>query len=311
MARWVATIQQTPAQDFWFWPGMLLLIACVTAYGIFYFIRRARLIEDTPTSKIRSAVQGYLELIGQSQSLGGQPLVSPLTGIPCVWYSYLIERKRGYGSRSRWRRVDSGISRQAFILRDDTGQCLINPEKAEVITSGKQVWYGHSAWPKAPARQHAGLLQSVVVSGNYRYTERRLHHGEPLYALGEFVTVRENDTQGSMQEALRATLRAWKQKPDILLQHFDADNNGEIDLQEWEKVRQAARKKVLREKLSKAAGSAVHTLGKPADGRPFILSVRSQRQMSRRYRYKAAACLVAFVLSGPLAIWMILVRLSG
>lgn len=43
-------------------------------------LHRARLIEDTPTSRIRSAAQGYAELEGRAVALG-DPLYAPLSGV--------------------------------------------------------------------------------------------------------------------------------------------------------------------------------------------------------------------------------------
>ena len=288
---------------------MLGIIAALTGYGIFHFVRRARLIEDTPTAKIRSAAQGYLELIGKGRYLGDKPLIAPLTGTPCTWFSYKIERKVHSGKHTRWSTVESETSALPFLLVDETGHCIINPAGAEVIPAVSHVWYGHARRPtSAPVRSRGGFFQ--LSSGGYRYTERRLHADEFLYALGDFVTLGEQQRDRHLDREVSATLKAWKQKPQALLQHFDADNNGEIDLQEWERVRQAARNKVLHDRLHNAATPAVHTLGKPRDGRPVILSVLPQRNMSRKYRLKAAASLVAFVLAAPTAVWMTLLRLS-
>src|SRR5574340_130547 len=55
----------------------LSLVAWTSAY------RRTRAVADTPTSKVASAAQGYVELIGEGRPLGGAPLLSPLTQLPC------------------------------------------------------------------------------------------------------------------------------------------------------------------------------------------------------------------------------------
>ena len=309
LSQWKTWIITAPPQDFWIWCAFLGIAAGLSGYGIFHFIRRARLIEDTPTAKIRSAAQGYLELIGRGKFLGDKPIAAPLTGTPCTWYSYKIERKVHSGKHTRWNTVESGISSLPFLLVDDTGQCLINPTGAEVIPAVNHVWYGHSRRPASGSSNTRGFFQ--LSSGGYRYTEMRMHADESLYALGEFVTQGEHQRGRNLDREVSATLKGWKQQPEALLHHFDTDKNGEIDLQEWERAREAAHKKVLHARLSNAATSSVHTLGKPRDGRPFILSVESQRSMSRKFRIKAAACLVVFVLSGQVAVWMTLLRVSA
>jgi len=88
------------------------------------------------------------------------------------------------------------------------------------------------------------------------------------------------------------------------LHHFDKDKNGQIDMQEWQWVRQVARQKVIRDRLSQPPKEAVHTLGKLQGNHPYILSSKSQREMSRQYRFKSAACVVGFIIAGPGVVWM-------
>lgn len=308
LSQWKTWIVTAPPQDFWIWCTFLGIAACLSGYGIFHFIRRARLIEDTPTAKVRSAAQGYLELIGRGKYLGDKPLSAPLTGTPCTWYSYKIERKVHSGKHTRWNTVESEDSAHPFLLVDDTGQCLINPTGAEVIPAVNHVWYGNSRRPVTGPKNTNGFFQ--ISSGGYRYTEKRLHADEFLYALGDFVTLNDHQGERTLDRQVSATLKAWKQQPEALLHHFDTDKNGELDLQEWERVREKAHNKVLHDRLHDAATPSVHTLGKPRDGRPFILSVQSQRNMSRKFRLKAAASLVVFLFSGPVVVWMTLLRLS-
>ena len=59
--------------------------------------RRARALEDTPASRIRSASQGYVEFSGHARALPGEPVVSPLTGRRCVWWQYRVEQRRTVG----------------------------------------------------------------------------------------------------------------------------------------------------------------------------------------------------------------------
>jgi hypothetical protein len=309
---WRDWVISAPASDFWLWSLAALVIAGVAFFGIFYFVRRARLIEDTPTSKVRSATQGYVELIGTGHNLKGQSLMAPLTATPCTWYRYKIQRRVQSGKSTRWQTVKSETSSLPLLLKDSTGRCVINPTGAEVIPAVNQVWYGHASWPSVKAiPRSAGMLGSLVGRGRYRYTEQRMHPGETLYALGEFVTLSGNASQQGIDRQVSATLRSWKQKPEQLLQLFDTDQDGNLDLEEWEQVRTAARKIVLKDRLAKSTRIPVHTLGRSRNGQPFILSTESQRSMSRKFRLKAAACLAVFILCGPASVWMMLTRVAS
>ena len=79
-------------------------LAFATVYSFFYSFRawrKNRLVEDTPTSRVRSAAQGYVEFTGIGKMLEGAPNKAPLSGIPCTWWSYKIEERRS-SQRSRW-----------------------------------------------------------------------------------------------------------------------------------------------------------------------------------------------------------------
>src|SRR5690606_9806630 len=80
----------------------LVLLAAASAAALFFMVRNlrtARTIEDTPTSKIRSAAQGYVELSGTASSTG-ETIAAPLSGTPCLWYRYTIERYERSGKQT-------------------------------------------------------------------------------------------------------------------------------------------------------------------------------------------------------------------
>ncbi len=307
-SSWKPAIQQAQADDFWIFALMALAFAAASAYGIFHFIRRARIIEDTPTSRIRSAHQGYVELIGRGQYYADQPLSAPLTGTACTWYQYEIAKKVRSGKNTHWKTIDKEISEVPLMLVDDTGQCLINPQGAEVIPSVNVVWYGHSRHPERNPRRHNSFPGIQLLGGRYRYTEQRMHAGDPLYALGHFTTL---DGNSSIAEETREVLKKWKQKQAALLKHFDENRDGEIDSDEWVAVRDAAEQLVVRRKLTDAGQGGQHVLGKTGQrSRPFILSVQPQHAMSRKFRIKAFFSLLAFILLGPASVWAIAIRLG-
>jgi hypothetical protein len=71
---------------------------------------QARHLLDTPTSKIRSAAQGYVELYGVLEALPDMQLRGPLTGKPCLWWRFRIEEYRSSGKKRSWRVIESGAS---------------------------------------------------------------------------------------------------------------------------------------------------------------------------------------------------------
>lgn len=310
--EWANSIHSAQADDFWVWTLIGLGIGLLCGYGIFYFVRRARILEDTPTSKIRSAHQGYVEIIGEIEYLVNQPVIAPLTQKKCAWFSYQIDKEeRSYsrhGSFSRWRNIEKQTSERPFQCKDDTGSCMINPKGAEVIPSEKDVWYGNNKIPSSPHTTRS----SFFSGGRYRYIEKRLHVSQPLYAIGQFYTVDPNKAHGEISDEVRAVLNTWKKDQENLLNNYDSNGDGEIDLKEWEQVRQAATQHVIEQRLNRADRPAINIMAKTDDfRRPYILSVTPQRTMVRDFRLKAIACTIGFIALTPVTIWMLFIRLSG
>lgn len=250
------------------WAVCAGLIAAVSLFAWTSTWRRARAFDDTPTSKVASAAQGYAELIGRGRPLAGDPLLAALSHLPCLWYRYLIERRRD----NKWVREDSGESDASFILADGTGQCVVDPEGAEIVPARKDQW---------------------TQSGR-RYTEWLLLENESLYALGQFKTLGSQDLKLDRADDVKALLADWKKEPQQLLRRFDLDGNGELDLREWELARAQARREVDRQHREARLQPELHLMHRPDDGRLYVISTLQPEQLSRRYRWWSAAHLTIF-----------------
>jgi E3 ubiquitin ligase len=304
-----------PADDFWFWTIGLLIAAIVGFFFAFSFIHRKRIIEDTPTSKIRSAAQGYLELDGHGQLMDGQPIVSPLTGTTCTWYEFKVEEQRQTGKRTEWKTIRKGISDELFLIKDETGQCIIDPEDAHVTVSSKDVWYGNEASPvRGPlsANKKHHFFSGIGVKRQYRYTEKLLHSGESLYAIGLYKTVGGAGASFDVNEDVRELIREWKTDADALMKKFDNNADGEIDLQEWQKVRDEAYKQVMEKHSEQKTLPPVHIMNKTNDKRrPFILSALPQDDLIRRLHIYSILSISLFLICGSFSTWLISLRLAS
>jgi hypothetical protein len=306
--------------QFEFWA---LLLACAGAAlaGLFFAFRwlgRARLIEDAPTARIRSAHQGYVELTGDALLMDGEPILAPLTGIDCCWYRYRIE-KRG---DKHWRTLESDTSDHLFLLDDGTGHCLIDPEGAEVTPSDRSVWYGAERYPldhsplrqrvqRTPLLQLARFLNQPLGQGRYRYTEERIYPGDRLYAIGLFKSLDDLDHRQTRAELRRGLLGEWKRDRALLLARFDLNRDGTIDHREWEMARRAAETQARLAHAEQQRHLVPHTLSAPASSRhPFLLSTLADFELVRRYRLKASAAIALFFLGGSAAVWLLGLRLS-
>ena len=226
------------------WPYALASMSLVSFAAWIGNYHRLRQIADTPVSNIASAAQGYVEIAGRAEEPGGVPIRSGVTGLPCVWCHYEIYEKSGRDEQL----LEAEDSADPFLLTDATGQCVIDPEDGEVITSRKRAW----------------------TEGNRRYVEWLLLPQDPIYAIGEFTTVGGADGALELYADVGALLAEWKKNQPELLKRFDLNRDGKIDLREWELARRQARREV--EAQQRNIGVGTNLLRKPADGRLFLIS---------------------------------------
>ncbi len=239
------------------WQIALLLVGALAAWSWVHHLRRSRAILDTPTSRIASSAQGYAEMLGNARAISNQPLLSPLSGLPCVWYRYLLYRR----VNDHWEFDSEGVSDTPFLLDDGTGLCQIDPAGAEILSSHRE-------------RRRVG---------DRRYIEWLLLEGDLLYALGDFSTAGGAHANLDAEADYQQVLTAWKADPKGLQERFDFDGNGEIDAQEWALARAAAKREVGRQHGQLRDVPAQHYLNKPASGRPYVLSNLSPESMGRTH----------------------------
>ena len=289
--------------EFWFW--LLALGVAVVGGGriAFRWLHVARMLEDTPTSRVRSAAQGYVELVGRSRSLDGAPNLAPLTQRPCVWWRYRVQRRTqtrsGGKQRTQWRTVSSGRSEQPFLLDDGTGECLVQPAGAEVLTAENTTWYGDTPWP-------AQAQRAPFLGGEreYRYYEERIYEHEQVHVLGQFRTL--SGTEHVTRDAdIRALLAEWKQDQQALLERFDADGDGTVSVDEWEQAREAARQEAARQHLERPVPDALHVVSRPDGRQLFLLATFPEKELARRYRRKAMVAFAGFALATYALAWLL------
>lgn len=288
--------------------GGLSIFTLVMLYFMFTRLRRARWIEDTPTSRIRSAAQGLVELKGEVDAGGHQPLISPLGEVDCLWYRFSVEEYRRQGRGSHWHRVEGGTSERPFLLRDDTGSCWIKPLGSEVHPRQRRRWEGNQRWP-AGSSVRTGLLGSLIGQ-RYRYTEEWFAEGEMLYALGWFESRGGGRGVMDQQAVARQVISQWKADYADLLGRFDQDGDGRLDMQEWDQVRVAADQEAARQLRVQGQAPVVHALGKPPHrGLPFILSDHHEEDLSRRLRKQSIFSMVGLVVGAVASGWFLLALL--
>ena len=307
IAQWLSG---TSSGQFWLLFTLVALLGLWLLYLGFSLLQRSRLISDMPTSKIRSAAQGYVELEGFARMMPGEPVHAPLSGLSCAWYRYVVEHqeKDRDGRSSEWRTIDSGVSDAIFHLQDDTGRCIVDPDGATITPSTKMCWRGQTRRPGSPPRDK-GFWAQLFASGPYRYTEYRIDEHDGLYVIGQFSGL--GDSGGaSLKEATVDLLVAWKRDRAGLLKRFDANGDGAIDLDEWERARQAAEREAMAALRERQQHPEHNLMKKPSYGRPYLISCIPQEVLVTRYRRWAIVAVSASFLVAILLAWSANLRLG-
>jgi len=156
---------------------------------------------------------------------------------------------------------------------------VVDPEGAEIISSRHQVW----------------------TRGNLRYTEWLLLPQDRLYAIGEFTTIGGANSHLDTDADLRRMLAEWKKDQPRLLERFDLDRDGRLDLREWELARSQARREVAARHGEIRATDGTHVMRRPADGRLFLLSNYLPDDLHSKYHVWSWVHIVIFFGAGGLA----------
>lgn len=278
---------------YWFFTIGAGALGAAGIFGTFSNLRRARLLQDTPISRIRSASQGEAELQGRI-TIHDKPLTAPLTLQPCVWFRAAIHRR---GERGSWKPIYEASSGAPFLMEDGTGQCWVNPVGSEVRAQHEDVWTGTKPWPDIPPSWKSAL-------GEYRYTEARLEPGDPVCVLGEFRSVRA-DAEFDAHRRVLDLLTEWKHDKQSLLARFDANRDGEIDLNEWERVRAAAAASAAREERRLGVMPAVNWIARSPYSAAFLISSGSEAGVIHRFQWLTGLWMTAALVGLPLCLLLV------
>lgn len=277
--------------EYHFFNLALFLLLVFSAYKIYQTNQRFRFIRDTATSRVVSAAQGYVELKGLGEMLEGGNIVSPFSQRRCLWYQCKIEVKRSSGKRSFWVEESNDISEEVFLLRDETGDCVVIPDGAQVIPSQQRVWYGSGRQSMYQSNLNQSVLSRWIGFGNYRFTEKLIMVADSLYVIGEFESVRKSINEQSIQQQTDDLVKFWKTQPMRFLKPFDRDNNNKIEKKEWKQIREQAYLQVM----SQHQQPLIHTISRGSEKKhPFIISALPEEELLKKKRIYLVLYLVLF-----------------
>jgi hypothetical protein len=80
-------------------------------------------------------------------------------------------------------------------------------------------------------------------------------------------------------------LAEWKTRPSELLQRFDLNQDGQLDLKEWGLARLQAKREVAASHREIHNSSELHVMQRPDDGRFYLISDIDPENLASKYRW--------------------------
>jgi hypothetical protein len=156
----------------------------------FIWFKHKRLIENIPTSKIRSIAMGLVEIFGEVAAAKDKLLRGPFTNKKCVFYRYTVEQYVRSGKSSYWATIKKDEARSYFYMKDNTGRVLVDTKGAQIdipISSEFSSGIGRDP-PQAIKlflnKNNISFEALLGINKTMRYREYIIMPGDKLYILG-------------------------------------------------------------------------------------------------------------------------------
>ncbi|MDD3726643.1 MAG: hypothetical protein PHI44_05555 [Candidatus Ratteibacteria bacterium] len=263
--------------------------------GIYLFFNgfrklwKKRLIQNIPTSKIRSIAMGLVEINGTA--VADVLLTGPYTKSPCVFYHILAEHLVRTQKSTYWVKELEMKSDIPFFVKDDTGVVMIDPAGAETNIP----------------------LRYSKMEGNRRYREWNIMEKEPIYVLG--TAKRLEGIEEKIQKEVEVRIKDIIENPDEKIK-LDTNKDMWIDEEEWrtarEKIKEDIRKKF--EGVSNNLKQDGHNIPehlkdivicKGELDRHFLLSNKSEKELVGSYKYQ-----IFFSIFGGIALSLVCLKVA-
>jgi hypothetical protein len=162
--------------------GMTVFVTLVNLIWFIFAWRQfklVRLVNDLPTSPIRSVAVGQAELVGQVRpSIAGTPEMtvggrSHKGLVLWQWSSYKYEchTDSDGDTHCSWSHIETQGGGVPFMIHDGSGGMIVDP----------------SLWEKSKKKFDLGSILDTWQRGDWKWEVRGLGIGDPVYILGDCV----------------------------------------------------------------------------------------------------------------------------
>jgi len=289
--------------DLGFYCLLGIVVGIIVFYNGFRNLKLKRLIENIPTSKIRSLSMGFAEVYGKA--IKTFEMFAPFSNSECVFFQYLIEEYRGSGKHSRWETIKRYASPYSFEIDDGTGSISVCPQGAEVDISTKNI-YTNTFFKGLPDQAKDFLEMNQIKYKNFlgfkrtmRLTEYYIPPGVSVYVLGDarhpgkaLKDFPEYSKKAQKKKNMMIDTLIKIKKNPRLMKKYDLNNDGIIDDTEWEKARDDVTRwldhNFDKELIKKKNEDIKVEIGKGDTNKTFFISDKSQKKLSQEMVWKSS-----------------------
>ena len=220
--------------------GFFLLIAgLLIFYNSLKNLKKKRLFENIPTSKMRSVAMGLVELKGKINT-ADDLLKDPFDNKDCVYWSVHIEEHVKRGKNHRWVTRHKASESIPFVLSDDTGSVLVQSNKADMSNvkrdSEYETAFFFSDSLPLKVRQYCDK-KNVKYKGwfggkrNMRCRTTYLEPNDQLYIIGNARPI--NELEIGFKEQVTATIAYEKDCHFLISDKSEKELTDEHGGQSW------------------------------------------------------------------------------
>ena len=183
-------------------------------------MKRKKLMQSLPTSKIRSLAVGISEIHGKVVPAKRGTITSPFSGQDCVCATIVIEESSRMSKYRQWHVIKNLNWGNDFYLEDDTGKVLVDIRDADLdipISFEFYSGFGQSPPPhivtflQANGMNHQGFLG---INRSLRYTELIIRPNDELYVLGR-AGINPHTSEGTSEHNAENLIMQRSRHPNI------------------------------------------------------------------------------------------------
>ncbi len=261
-----------------------LLGFIISTFKLFKVWKMKLLIEDTPTSKLRSVAAGFVEVSGVLTS--PVPVVSPISGSPCVFFRYYKEVYVRAGRYSHWELEEIGEGfAENCVLKDETGEIGVNVKNASYFLTNKYT----------TGETYNQMRFSLFGIDDVKYTEEYILDGQKVYVLGTAKPVSKSTSYGRFLSMLK--------KDKEKMKDFDLNGDGVIDAEEWEKAQKKLKNEYLEYKQLKGQAADL-VIDRDPRNKVFIISNEKEQGILKRLKIALPLYFVGSLVFLVLTLWL-------